>query len=140
MHAGPMKHTSVVIALLVAACATSVPEGKVGLFVHAGSGVDRDVLHEGLYWHFPWNHIVMFPSQWSDYAEQMHVLTADDVHLDVQGGIAIRPNINELYQLQQDLGIRYYDTIVQSAFFTATRTVLAHYNMVDIPENSEKIE
>jgi len=29
---------------------------------------------------------------------------------------------------------------VQSAFLTATRTVLAHYNMVDLPENSEKIE
>jgi regulator of protease activity HflC (stomatin/prohibitin superfamily) len=70
----------------------------------------------------------------------MHVLTQDDVHLDVQAGIAIRPNVSELYQLQQDLGVRYYDTIVQSAFFTATRTVFAHYNMVDIPENSEKIE
>jgi len=48
--------------------------------------------------------------------------------------------VKELYALQEDLGVRYYDTIVQSAFFTATRTVFAHYNMVDIPENSEKIE
>ena len=135
-----MKQTSVIIALLVAACATSVPEGKVGLFVYAGKGLDNEVLREGLYWHLPWNHIVLFPSQWNEYEEQMHVLTADDVHLDVQAGVAIRPNVAELYQLQQDLGIRYYDTIVQSAFFTATRTVLAHYNMVDIPENSEKIE
>lgn len=48
--------------------------------------------------------------------------------------------MRSLYQLERDLGTRYYDTIVQSAFFTATRTVLAHYKMVDIPENSEKIE
>lgn len=121
-------------------CATTVPSGKVGLFVYAGKGLDREVLKEGLYWHLPWNHVIVYPAQWNEYEEQMHVLTQDDVHLDVQGGIAIRPRVNELYQLEQDLGVRYYDTIVQSAFFTATRTVLAHYNMVDIPENSEKIE
>ncbi len=130
----------VLALMLLAGCATSVPEGKVGLFVFAGDGLDRQVLKEGTYWHWPWNHIIMFPSQWNEYEEKMHVLTQDDVHLDVQGGIAIRPNVRELYELQQDLGIRYYDTIVQSAFFTATRTVFAHYNMVDIPENSEKIE
>ena len=129
-----------VIVLLAAGCATSIPEGKVGLYVFAGKGLDKEVLHEGLYWHMPWSHIVEFPVQWNEYEERMHILTQDDVHLDVQAGIAIRPNVGELYQLQQDLGIRYYDTIVQSAFFTATRTVFAHYNMFDIPENSEKIE
>ena len=137
-----MKRTSVLLlsSIFAAGCATSVPEGKVGLWVFAGRGLDREVLHEGLYWHFPWNHIVTFPAQWNEYEEKMHVLTADDVHLEVQAGVAIRPNTAELYQLQQDLGPHYYDTIVQSAFLTATRTVLAHYNMVDIPENSEKIE
>jgi len=133
-----MRHALIVV--LVAGCATSVPEGKVGLFVFAGKGVDHEVLSEGLYWHMPWNYIVMYPSQWNEYEEKMHVLTQDDVHLDVQAGIAVRPIVAELYQLQRDLGTHYYDTIVQSAFFTATRIVLAHYNMVDIPENSEKIE
>lgn len=122
------------------ACTTTVPPGKVGLFVYAGTGLDNHLLREGLYWHAPWTSVVMYPAQWNEYEESMHVLTQDDVHLLVKAGIAIRPNVNELYQLEQDLGIRYYDTIVQSAFFTATRTVLAHYNMVDLPENSEKIE
>jgi regulator of protease activity HflC (stomatin/prohibitin superfamily) len=142
-----MKHLAVpfvivlsIVASLAAGCASRVPAGSVGLFVFAGRGLDKNVLHEGLYWHMPWNHILMFPVQWNEYEEKMHVLTQDDVHLEVQAGIAIRPNVDELYQLQQDLGVRYYDTVVQSAFFTATRTVLAHYNMVDIPENSEKIE
>jgi regulator of protease activity HflC (stomatin/prohibitin superfamily) len=126
--------------MLASGCASSVPEGKVGLFVYAGKGLDTEVLHEGLYWHWPWNHVVLYPSQWNEYEEKMHVLTADDVHLEVRAGVAIRPKVAELYQLQLDLGIHYYDTIVQSAFFTATRTVLARYNMVDIPENSEKIE
>ncbi len=135
-----MRHLSVCMLVVLIGCATTVPAGKVGLFVYAGSGLDNEVLHEGLYWHLPWNHIVMFPAQWNEYEEKMHVLTQDDVHLEIQGGIAVRPVIKELYQLQEDLGVQYYDTIVQSAFFTATRTVLAHYNMVDIPENSEKIE
>jgi regulator of protease activity HflC (stomatin/prohibitin superfamily) len=135
-----MKRSSVCLLLILAGCATSVPEGKVGLFVYAGKGIDTQVLHEGLYWHWPWNHIVTYTSQWNEYEEKMHVLTQDDVHLEVQAGVAIRPKVNELYQLQIDLGTNYYDTVVQSAFFTATRTVLAHYNMVDIPENSEKIE
>ena len=134
-----MKHVAV-IALVVAGCTTTIPEGRVGLFVFAGKGLDPHILHEGLYWHMPWTHVVQFPAQWNEYEERMHVLTQDDVHLDVQAGVAIRPLLAELYQLQQDLGTRYYDTIVQSAFFTATRTVFAHYNMVDIPENSEKIE
>jgi regulator of protease activity HflC (stomatin/prohibitin superfamily) len=110
------------------------------LWEFAGKGLDNQVLNEGLYWHWPWNHILLFPAQWNEYEEKMHVLTEDDVHLEVQAGIAIRPNVKELFALQQDLGNRYYDTVVQSAFFTATRTVLAHYNMVDLPENSEKIE
>jgi len=130
----------VLIGALASSCATSVPPGSVGMFVYASSGIDSHVLSEGLYWHLPWNSILMFPVQWDEREERMHVLTADDVHLEMQLGIAVRPNVKELYALQQDLGVRYYDTIVQSAFFTATRTVFAHYNMVDIPENSEKIE
>jgi regulator of protease activity HflC (stomatin/prohibitin superfamily) len=128
------------IGAFASSCATSVPPGSVGMFVYASSGIDSRVLSEGLYWHMPWNSILMFPVQWDEREERMHVLTADDVHLEMQLGIAVRPNVKELYALQQDLGVRYYDTIVQSAFFTATRTVFAHYNMVDIPENSEKIE
>jgi len=125
---------------LLSACASSVPPGSVGLWNYAGSGIDNHVLTEGIYWHLPWNNILLFPAQWDEREERMHVLTADDVHLEMQLGIAVRPNVKELYALQQDLGVKYYDTIVQSAFFTATRTVFAHYNMVDIPENSEKIE
>jgi regulator of protease activity HflC (stomatin/prohibitin superfamily) len=131
---------SLAVLLVVTACASTVPPGNVGLFVYASKGIDNQVLSEGLYWHLPWNHILLFPSQWNEHEERMHVLTEDDVHLEMQLGIAIRPNVKELYALQQDLGVQFYDTIVQSAFFTATRTVFAHYNMVDIPENSEKIE
>jgi regulator of protease activity HflC (stomatin/prohibitin superfamily) len=130
----------VLAAALLGSCSTTVPPGSVGMFVYAGSGIDHHVLNEGLYWHMPWNSILLYPAQWEEREERMHVLTADDVHLDMQLGVAVRPNVKELYALQQDLGARYYDTIVQSAFFTATRTVFAHYNMVDIPENSEKIE
>jgi regulator of protease activity HflC (stomatin/prohibitin superfamily) len=135
-----MLRSVALILIALAGCATSVDPGNVGLYVYAGRGLDKQVLKEGLYWHLPWNHILMYPAQWNEYEEKMNVLTQDDVHLEVQAGIAIRPNVAELYDLQQDLGVRYYDTVVQSAFFTATRTVLAHYNMVDLPENSEKIE
>lgn len=128
------------VLMLVASCATRIPAGQVGLYSFASRGVDPHILNEGLYWHAPWTHILTYPSQWNEYEEQMHVLTQDDVHLQVQAGIAIRPKLDELYQLEKDLGTKYYDTVVQSAFFTATRTVLAHYNMYDIPENSEKIE
>ena len=130
----------VLIGALATSCATSVPPGSVGMFNYARSGIDSHVLKEGLYWHLPWNSILLYPVQWDEREERMHVLTADDVHLEMQLGVAMRPNVKELYALQEDLGARYYDTIVQSAFFTATRTVFAHYNMVDIPENSEKIE
>ncbi len=130
----------VCIGAFATSCATSVPPGSVGMFNYARSGIDSQVLKEGLYWHLPWNSILLYPVQWDEREERMHVLTADDVHLEMQLGVAMRPNVKELYALQQDLGVRYYDTIVQSAFFTATRTVFAHYNMVDIPENSEKIE
>lgn len=130
----------VLIGALATSCATSVPPGSVGMFNYARSGIDSHVLKEGLYWHLPWNSILLYPVQWDEREERMHVLTADDVHLEMQLGVAMRPNVKELYALQEDLGVRYYDTIVQSAFFTATRTVFAHYNMVDIPENSEKIE
>jgi regulator of protease activity HflC (stomatin/prohibitin superfamily) len=129
-----------VMIWFVASCATRIPAGKVGLWSYAGKGVTPDVLGEGLYWHLPWNDILLYSAQWNEYEEHMHVLTADDVHLEVQAGIAVRPNIGELYALQNDLGTKFYDTVVQSAFFTATRIVLAHYNMTDIPENSEKIE
>ena len=129
-----------VICLLCCGCATRISPGRVGLWSYAGKGVAREVLPEGLYWHLPWTDILQYPTQWNEYEEKMHVLTADDVHLDVQAGVAVRPNVKELYALQNDLGPRFYDTVVQSAFFTATRIVLANYNMTDIPENSEKIE
>jgi len=129
-----------VLVFACAGCATRISPGNVGMFVYASSGLDNHILKEGLYWHWPWNHVLQFTTQWNEYEEKMHVLTEDDVHLEVQAGIAVRPHLAEIFQLQQDLGTRYYDTVVQSAFFTATRIVLAHYKMVDIPENSEKIE
>jgi len=135
-----MKHALFAIAAGAAACATRVPAGHVGLWVHASDGVQREVLTDGLYWHMPWTHIIIFPAQWNEYEETIHVLTNDDVHLDVRVGMALRPNTKELYALEQDYGTQFYETFAQSAFFTATRTVLAGYNMVDIPENSEKIE
>ncbi|HTR50464.1 MAG TPA: prohibitin family protein [Kofleriaceae bacterium] len=135
-----MKKSWLAVLAVVAGCWSTVPPGKVGMYVYAGKGLDKEVLREGLYWHLPWNHIILFPAQWNEYEEKMEVLTADDVRINIQVGVAVRPNVGELYDLQRDLGTQYYDTVVQSAFFTATRTVLAHYNMVDIPENSEKIE
>jgi regulator of protease activity HflC (stomatin/prohibitin superfamily) len=135
-----MKRAILVTALACAGCATRIPAGHVGLFVYASSGVSSQVLTDGLYWHMPWTHLIIFPAQWNEYEETIHVLTNDDVHLDVRVGMALRPNVKELFALQQDYGTQFYDTFAQSAFFTATRTVLAGYNMVDIPENSEKIE
>ena len=132
--------TSLCTAMSVTGCATTVPEGHLGLFVYASSGVDKSLLKEGIYWHMPWTNVLLFPSQWDEKEEKIDVLTKDYVHLTVQAGIATRPNPNELYQLQQEYGTQYYDTIVQSAFFTATRTVLAQYPMTELPENSEKIE
>ena len=131
---------ALLLSLACAACATRIPAGHVGLWVHASDGVQQEVLTDGLYWHMPWTHIIVFPAQWNEYEETIHVLTNDDVHLDVRVGIALRPIARELYALQQDYGTQFYETFAQSAFFTATRTVLAKYNMVDIPENSEKIE
>jgi len=128
------------VICLLCSCATRIPAGHVGLWSYAGKGVTNEVLNEGLYWHLPWTDILQYPAQWNEYEEKMHVLTADDVHLEVQAGVAVRPNVRELYALQNDLGTKFYDTVVQSAFFTATRIVLANYNMTDIPENSEKIE
>jgi regulator of protease activity HflC (stomatin/prohibitin superfamily) len=135
-----MKRIAFVLACAAAGCASRIPAGHVGLWVHASSGVGSEVLTDGLYWHMPWTHLIIFPAQWNEYEETIHVLTNDDVHLDVRVGMALRPYVKELYALQQDYGTQFYETFAQSAFFTATRTVLAGYNMVDIPENSEKIE
>ena len=133
---------AVLLASMVTAagCATRVPAGRFGLYVYASSGVGHEVLGPGLHWHMPWTHVLTFPGQWYEYEETIDVLTADDVHLSVKVGMALRPNVRELYELQRDFGATFYETFAESAFFTSTRTVLAHYNMVDLPENSEKIE
>jgi len=129
------------LLVFVSSCATVVDPGKVGLkWYPISEGLCDVPLKNGLYMHFPWNDVIQYSLQWRSYSEKVDVLTKDDLHVEVVTSVIVRPIESEIYKLQLEIGNDFYPNVVKPKFQTVVRSELANYIMVEIPENSVKIE
>jgi regulator of protease activity HflC (stomatin/prohibitin superfamily) len=119
-----------------------VKPGSHGMMYSASKkGLKSDKIYEdGAVWHWPWNQVITYNLQWQSYQEEISVLTADELHITVRVTLTMRPMLEELPNLELEVGQNYYENIVKPSFYTVTRSVIANYNHNAVSPKSLEIE
>lgn len=130
-----------VLSLWLVGCGTTVAPGTMGLkWRPMTAGLSDKPVREGFYLHLPWNDVFTYSVQWQSFTEKVDVLTRDDLHIQIQASVLVRPVAQELYRLQLDIGQNFYPSVVKPEFLTVARNTVAEYLLVEIPEKSPEIE
>ena len=101
------------------------------------------VYDDGVVWIWPWYGVVKYNVQWKKYTIVVPLLTKDELHAKIKISVTLRPNPQELVSIEQEIGQRYYENVVQPNFSTITRSVFSNYlhneMTVEGPEIEDKI-
>jgi regulator of protease activity HflC (stomatin/prohibitin superfamily) len=128
--------------LAAAGCASTVVEpGHRGLlFDPKHGGLAHGVLQPGYYKHSGSARIEDFDITYSTHKEDIHTTSQEGLTLDLRLALIYRPVISELYELDTEIGLNYYDEVVGPEFRSAARGVFARHSYLDLMRNNEKIE
>ena len=128
-------------ASILFGCGTGVKGGEMALqYKPFHGGVQQKVFEDGFKWHLPWNGLILYDVRWQKQQENIRVLTSDNLHLEVDISLRIRPKLSELYELNQEIGPDYYKKIVQPVFLTAVQKTLSGYAHDTVPEKLSEIQ
>jgi regulator of protease activity HflC (stomatin/prohibitin superfamily) len=134
-----MIRLAVIVAL--AGCGGTVIEpGHRGLVFDAkNGGLHHEVLAPGRY-RVGSGRMVDYDVTYSTRAEPMKVLTVEGLQLDVKLAVVYRPIIAELYELESEVGPRYYDEVVGPELRSAAREAVSRHSFLDLTRGGSKLE
>jgi len=125
---------------LLQACGTTVHPGQRGLRWHPlTEGLTTDTLKSGFYWRAPWNDIFVYDIRWQSHSETVDALSSDDLLVQLNTAIIMRPIPEQVYFLAQEIGPDFYQRVVRPELLAAVRSVVSNYPMVQVPEKSAEI-
>lgn len=102
--------------VLFIACGSTIPAGSKGVYRGKFSGTRAAVYKDGFKWHWPWNNVVTYDVRWKTMVEKLNILSADNLHMDVEVALRLRPTESEVHQLHTEIGPQYYPQVVQQPF------------------------
>lgn len=121
-------------------CGTTVHPGQRGLrWYPLTEGLTTETLKSGFYWRAPWNDIFVYDVRLQSYTETVDALSSDDLLVQLKTAIIMRPIIDEVYFLAQEIGHDFYPRVVKPELLAAVRSVVSNYPMVSVPEKSAEI-
>jgi regulator of protease activity HflC (stomatin/prohibitin superfamily) len=122
-------------------CFTVVQGHERALFFSTKSGLAKQPVTGGLYWHMPWNEYITHDLRWTLRKEKVDITSKDGLHLDIDVAVTVRPDLSDLYSVETELGPKYYENVVRSAMFGGTRAAAARFSnfeMVTRPKEFER--
>jgi regulator of protease activity HflC (stomatin/prohibitin superfamily) len=135
-----MRVSGFVAVVWLAGCATVEP-GHVGLmFKPTAGGLERQPLKPGLYYLAPFNHIEDFDVTYSTRSEEIDTASSEGLGLTMHVAVIYRPILAELYDLDADTGLNYYDEVIGPEFRSAARGVFARHSYLELLRHNEDIE
>jgi prohibitin 1 len=134
--------SSVTITLLLALTGcTTVEPGHMGLmFKSLGGGLQRDKLTPGTYFTGLFSRIEDFDITYSTHQEQIETTSSEGLHLTLKVSVIYRPVVDQLYDLDADIGLNYYDEVIGPEFRSAARGIFAHHSYQELLKKNEQIE
>ena len=140
MKARHLIIAGLLVVILLTGCGTMIPGGYKGLYSGRFAGVDTTVYPNGFKWAVAWSDVILYDTRWKTQSEKVDILSSDDLHMDVEIALRMRPIANELYYLHTEIGPQYYEQVVQQQFRSISRSVFAEYKYNDIPKKSVEIQ
>lgn len=139
--------TLVVLALACSAlfastgCGALVEPGhRALLFDPRNKGLQHEVLGPGHYWVGTYGRLEDFDVTYSTHKENIHTTSSEGLTLDIHLAVIYRPVVSELYELDTEVGVNYYDEVVGPEFRSASRGVFARHSYTELAKHNEKIE
>lgn len=133
-----MRRTLLLTALAVAPflpgcrCPT-VESGHRGIvFKTLGGGTSKEVLGEGMHFIPAWNHVIAYDTRVHEMKEQLVVLSSNGLTLRVDASVRYRPLVEELFELQTQIGPDYDQKVVAPIVRSETRKVFGRYQPEEI--------
>jgi regulator of protease activity HflC (stomatin/prohibitin superfamily) len=84
--------------------------------------------------------MVTYDVTWQSQAEDVEVLTADDLHVPTTVSVKYRARASELYRLHTEIGPNYYQKIIRPDFVTLVRSAFANHEHNNLARQSPAIE
>jgi len=113
-------------------CST-VDSGHRGIvFKTLGGGTSQEVVGEGLQVIPIWNYIISYDTRVHEMKESLIVLSSNGLTLKVDASIRFRPLVDELFQLQTQIGPDYDQKLVAPIVRSEARKVFGRYQPEEI--------
>jgi regulator of protease activity HflC (stomatin/prohibitin superfamily) len=124
----------------LAGCATVVEGHERALFYSAGSGLSKQAVGSGWYWHLPWNDYITYDLRWTSHKEEIHIHSKDGLHMNIDVAVVVRPDARDIYALDTEVGPGYYDGVVKAALFAAVRDASGQFDHMQIATETHTVE
>jgi regulator of protease activity HflC (stomatin/prohibitin superfamily) len=134
-----MRALFVLVPVCLSGCYT-VQAGHVGLMFKDFGGLQGDKMAPGLYWTGVLNHVEDFDVTYSTHHETIETASAEGLKLTLNLSVIYRPVVDELYDLDADIGLNYYDEVIGPEFRSAARGVFAAHSYLELLRKNEAIE
>jgi regulator of protease activity HflC (stomatin/prohibitin superfamily) len=133
-----MRQTLLLLSLAVAPflpgcrCPT-VDSGNRGIvFKTLSGGTSKEVLGEGMHLIPVWNHVIQYDTRVHEMKEPLVVLTSNGLTLRVDASVRYRPKIEELFELQTQIGPDYDQKVIGPIVRSESRKVFGRYSPEEI--------
>ncbi len=111
----------------------TVESGNRGIvFKPLGGGTSKELLGEGMHFIPLWNHVISYDTRVHEMKEQLIVLTSNGLTLRVDASVRYRPKVDELYELQTQIGPDYDQKVIGPVVRSEARKVFGRYQPEEI--------
>jgi regulator of protease activity HflC (stomatin/prohibitin superfamily) len=111
----------------------TVQSGHRGIvFKSFGGGTSREVLGEGIHVIPIWNDVIPYDTRVHEMKETLAVLSSNGLPIRVDASVRYRPDAQELYELQTQIGPDYDQKLVAPVVRSEARKVFGRYQPEEI--------
>jgi regulator of protease activity HflC (stomatin/prohibitin superfamily) len=137
-----MRTLFIAIALFsLAGCGAVVEPGhRALLFDPRNKGLHPEVLGPGYYHLGAYGRLEDFDVTYSTHKEDIQTTSSEGLTIDIHLACIYRPVVSELYELDTEIGLNYYDEVVGPELRSAARGVFARHSYTELSKKNEKIE
>ena len=111
----------------------TVESGHRGIvFKTLAGGTSKEVLGEGMHFIPMWNAVIAYDTRVHEMKEQLVVLSSNGLTIRVDASVRYRPKVEELYELQTQIGPDYDQKVVAPIVRSEARKVFGRYQPEEI--------
>ena len=123
-------------------CGVTISPGSAGLKYKAlrTPSLSKKIYEAGYYPLWAWNRMIVYDTTTQDQTSEVHVLTADNLHIAATATVTYHPTREKIYELHMQIGPNYYEELLGPAFVTLIRGEFSKHMHNDLAREASQIE